>query len=123
MFSLAKKSKLNRYSAHRVALLRNLTFSLFKHGYVFTTKQRANAIKGLIDKLINQAKRSDLHNERQILSFFRQNKKGLQEVKKYLNNSSIVSRKSGYTSVKKVFYRKGDGALTTCIRIIIDKVE
>lgn len=119
MYSLAKKSKLGRFTKQRISLLRNLTLSTFKHGYIFTTKERALAVKSLVDKIINKAKKMDLNNDRKIISFFFQNKDSLKEVKKYLTYTNVQNKNSGYTSVVKTDYRKGDKALMCCISILI----
>ena len=118
MFSLAKKSKLNRFSKQRISLIKNLTLSLFKHGYIFTTKARASVVKSTSDRIITKAKKNDLFNNRKIISFFFQNKKNLNDVKKYLAFESVLQRQSGYTSLKKVGYRNGDKALVCCVRIL-----
>ncbi len=60
--------KLNRSSAHRLALKRNLTKSLFKafgeREYIVTTREKAKFVKPFVEKLITLGKEMNLHNYR-----------------------------------------------------------
>jgi large subunit ribosomal protein L17 len=60
--------KLNRSSAHRLALKRNLTKSLFKafgeREYIVTTREKAKFVKPFVEKLITLGKEMSLHNYR-----------------------------------------------------------
>ena len=60
--------KLNRSSAHRLALKRNLTKSLFKafgeREYIVTTREKAKFVKPFAEKLITLGKEMNLHNYR-----------------------------------------------------------
>lgn len=60
--------KLNRTSAHRQAMLRNMAASLFEHGQVVTTLPKAKALQPMVEKIITKAKRGDLHARRQVIS-------------------------------------------------------
>ena len=60
--------KLNRTSAHREAMLRNLAASLFEHGQVVTTIPKAKAVQPLAERIITKAKRGDLHARRQVIA-------------------------------------------------------
>jgi large subunit ribosomal protein L17 len=60
--------KLNRSTAHRRALRRNLTRSLFtsfgERGYIITTCEKAKFVRPFAEKLITLGKEMSLHNYR-----------------------------------------------------------
>ena len=60
-----KNRKLGRDSAHRKALLRNLSTSLIVHERLETTEKKAYELRSYVDKLVTLAKRGDLHARRQ----------------------------------------------------------
>ena len=60
--------QLNRTSAHRVALRRNLAASLFEHETISTTMPKAKHVKGFVEKLITLAKKGDLAARRRAIS-------------------------------------------------------
>ena len=70
----------NRYqlsrsaSAHRKALLMNLSKEVIEHERIQTTETKAKAVKPELEKLITLAKRGDLHARRQALSALGQDK-------------------------------------------------
>jgi len=57
-----------RTSAHRIAMKRNLAASLFEHGTISTTKQKAKYVKPFVEKLITLAKDGSLHARRQAIA-------------------------------------------------------
>lgn len=58
--------QLNRTSAHRKAMLRNLAAGLFEHGQIETTLPKAKAVQGFAEKLITQAKKKSFASRRLI---------------------------------------------------------
>ena len=60
--------KLNRTTAHRQAMLRNMAASLFEHGQIVTTLPKAKALQPFVEKIITKAKRGDLHARRQVIA-------------------------------------------------------
>jgi large subunit ribosomal protein L17 len=60
--------QLNRTSAHRKSMLRNLAAGLFEHGQIETTMPKAKAVQGYAEKLITLAKNKNLNTRRQIVS-------------------------------------------------------
>lgn len=62
--------KLNRTTAHRRAMLRNLAAGLFEHGQITTTIPKAKAVQPFVEKIITKAKRGDLHARRQVIAAF-----------------------------------------------------
>jgi large subunit ribosomal protein L17 len=60
--------QLNRTSAHRTAMMRNMAAGLFEHGQIETTLPKAKAVQGFAEKLITIAKTKSLHSRRQLES-------------------------------------------------------
>ncbi|MEM9064137.1 MAG: bL17 family ribosomal protein [Planctomycetota bacterium] len=60
--------KLNRTSAHRQAMLRNLAVSLFQHGQITTTRQKAKLLQPFVEKIVTLAKRGDQSARRQVIA-------------------------------------------------------
>ncbi len=60
--------QLNRTSAHRVALRRNLAASLFEHETISTTLPKAKHVKSFAEKLITLAKKGDLAARKRAIS-------------------------------------------------------
>lgn len=60
--------KLNRTTAHRTAMLRNMAASLFEHGQITTTIPKAKALQPFVERIVTKAKRGDLHARRQVIS-------------------------------------------------------
>ncbi len=63
--------EVQRSSAHRHSLLRNLTTELIIHGQIITTEAKAKEVRSTADKMISLGKRGDLHARRQAASFVR----------------------------------------------------
>ena len=59
---------LGRTSAHRTALRRNLAASLFEHGTISTTRQKAKFVKPFAERLITLAKEGSLHARRRAIA-------------------------------------------------------
>lgn len=63
------KSKSNRLgvkTAHRLALLRNLTKALVEHGRIKTTTVRAKQLRSFVEPLVTRLKDPTVHNLRQV---------------------------------------------------------
>src|ERR1039458_267029 len=61
------RHKLSRTSAHRKALLMNLSKEIIEHERIETSAAKARAVKPEVERLITLAKRRDLHARRQEL--------------------------------------------------------
>jgi large subunit ribosomal protein L17 len=105
---------LNRTSAHRLALRRNLASSLFEHETISTTIQKAKNVRGFAEKMITLAKKGDLASRRRVISL--------------LNNRAIYENQEGQmvktgTVVGKLFSELGPryldrpGGYTRIIRL------
>jgi len=67
--------KLNRTTAHRQAMLRNMAASLFEHGQITTTVPKAKALQPFVEKIVTKAKRGDIHARRRVISMLGQDRK------------------------------------------------
>src|ERR1043165_4771441 len=56
--------KLQRTSAHRIALFRNMSAALIKHEQITTTVAKAKELRPYIEKLITLGKKGGLSNRR-----------------------------------------------------------
>jgi large subunit ribosomal protein L17 len=62
------KTRLNRTTAHKKALMRNLAKELIKHETISTTKANAKELKKVFEPLVTLAKTDTLHARRLVLS-------------------------------------------------------
>lgn len=105
--------KFSRVRNQRKALLSGLLSNLIMKEKIETTEAKAKEIKGLIDQIINKAKKANKKSTQKvaILRDLR-NALPLQSVKK-LNGAFLEKfekRNSGYTRVIKLAKRKSDAA-------------
>lgn len=113
--------KLGRNKNQRRALFKNLVQALLIHGSIQTSKAKAKAIKGLVDKIISQAKNK---NTQRLLQTFLNQKEIREKLIKEIA-PALKDRQSGYTSLVKLGQRKGDGAMMVKMSLLMDerKVE
>lgn len=110
-----KNRKLGRDSAHRKALLRNLSTSLIVHERLETTEKKAYELRSFADKLVTLAKRGDLHARRQaaqIVFNVVDEATGKTALQKLFDDIGprYQDRQGGYTRVIKSEKRRGDNA-------------
>ena len=113
---------LGRDKNERTQLFKNLVRSLFLWEKIETTEAKAKAVKGIVDKLITQAKSQ---NTRRLISQFLTNKEIEEKLVKDIT-PRLKSRTSGYTSITKIGKRLGDGAMIVQMRLLVEgesKVE
>lgn len=99
--------KLGRTKNERTALFRNLVQSLIISESIETTQTKAKAIKGLVDRLVNQAKTPAT---RRLVSQFLTNKTFADKLIKDIA-PRLEGRSSGYTSLVKMGRRLGDSSM------------
>ena len=110
--------KLNRTSAHRKALMRNMVTSLLDHERIETTDAKAKALRGLADRMITLGKRGDLHARRQALSVIRSKEVTAKVFDELVER--FRDRPGGYTRVIKLGNRVGDAAPISIIELVED---
>jgi len=108
--------KLNRTSAHRVAMLRNMTNSLFTHEAIRTTLPKAKELRRVAEPLITLGKNPTLANRR--LAFDRLRDREV--VTKLFNELGprFKARPGGYLRILKFGYRQGDAAPMALIELV-----
>lgn len=92
--------------------------SLFLHQSIQTTESKAKAVKGLVDRIITQAK---VKNHRAQIPTFINSKQAQEKLTEVL--PSLANRNSGYTSIVRVGQRKGDGAMMVRMSLLVEKTE
>ncbi len=108
--------KLGRTSAHRQALLRNLTSSLFLHEKIITTEAKAKELRRVAERMITLAKRQGLH-ARRLAATVVQDARALKKLFDRLG-ARYQDRQGGYTRITKLGPRVGDGAPMVAIELI-----
>lgn len=108
--------KLQRTSAHRIAMFRNMSASLIKHEQITTTLAKAKELRPYIEKLVTLAKRGGLANRR--LAMARLGDEA--QLKKLFDvlAARYADRPGGYTRVLKAGFRASDAAAMAIIEFV-----
>ena len=108
--------KLNRNSAHRKALFKNLAIALIEQDIIKTTLPKAKELRGFIEPLITMAKDDTVANRRHVFNKLRSES----AVAKLFTEVSINAkdRKGGYTRIIKAGFRPGDKADMAYIELV-----
>ncbi|HON88685.1 MAG TPA: 50S ribosomal protein L17 [Spirochaetia bacterium] len=114
-------NKLNRDSAHRKAMLSNMTTMLFKHERIITTKAKAIEVRRVAEKMITRAKEDSVHNRRVIASRI----KDEAVLAKLFNEIGVrmKERNGGYTRILKLGMRKNDAAKLVVLELVDRAVD
>jgi len=115
-----KGRKLNRNSAHRKALMRNLSIALLSNERIRTTLPKAKELRPFVEKLLTIAKKDNLANRRLAISILG-NKLAAERLFKEIA-PRISSRNGGYTRIMKHGFRVGDKA-PMAIMELVDRIE
>ncbi|SDK44160.1 50S ribosomal protein L17 [Lacicoccus qingdaonensis] len=118
--------KLGRTSSQRKAMLRDLATSLIVSERITTTEQRAKELRSIADKLVTLGKRGDIAARRRAGQTVRNveilNEDGTTQdaLQKLFNDIAprFEDRQGGYTSIKKLGERRGDGAELVIIEFV-----
>jgi len=108
--------KLQRTSAHRTALFRNMAAALIKHEQITTTTAKAKELRPYVEKLVTLAKKGGLSNRRLAHS-------------RLLDDAQLVklfdviaprydSREGGYCRIIKAGIRMSDAAPISIIEFV-----
>ena len=108
--------KLQRPTAHRNAMLRNMAASLIKHEQIKTTLPKARELRPYVEKLITLAKKGGLSNRRLAMSRLMDD---TQLVKLFDNLATrYADRAGGYSRVVKAGFRGCDAAPMGIIELV-----
>lgn len=108
--------KLNRTSAHRNAMLRNMANSLVTHETIVTTLPKAKELRRVVEPLITLGKKPSLANRR--LAFDRTRDRDV--VVKLFGDLGprFANRNGGYLRILKCGFRKGDNAPLALVELV-----
>jgi len=110
------RSKLNRTSEHRLALLRNLGATLIERERIHTTDAKAKQLRPFVERLVTLAKRGTLAARR--LAFSLLPKKEVVHKLFTVLGPRFAERAGGYIRTVKADIRAGDGAQMAYIEFI-----
>ena len=113
--------KLQRTSAHRTALFRNMSAALIKHEQITTTVAKAKELRPYVEKLITLAKRGGLANRRLAMSRL-MDEAQLTKLFDVLADR-YKDRNGGYTRVIKAGIRASDAAPIAIIEFVDRDVD
>ena len=108
--------KLNRTSSHRLAMLRNMTNSLFTHEAIRTTLTKEKELRRVAEPLITLGKSPTVANRR--LAFARLRDRDV--VTKLFNDLGprFAARPGGYLRILKFGFRVGDKAPMALVELV-----
>ena len=116
MRHLKSGRKLNRTSAHRKAMLRNMTVSLFRHEQIRTTLPKAKELRRVAEPLITLGKQPSVANRR--LAFARLRDRAI--VGKLFDDLGVrfKERPGGYLRILKMDNRVSDNAPMALVQLV-----
>ena len=108
--------KLNRTSAHRQAMLRNMMNSLIAHEAIKTTVPKAKELRRVVEPMITLAKKDSVANRRLAFARLRDDA----SVSKLFTELGprYQSRPGGYTRILKMGFRVGDNAPMAFVELV-----
>lgn len=108
--------RLNRTSAHRKAMFRNMAVSLVAHEAIRTTVPKAKELRRVVEPLITLAKQD--HHSRRRLAFNRVRSRPA--VTKLFNELGprYRDRPGGYVRILRHGYRAGDAAPMAVVELV-----
>ena len=107
---------LNRDSAHRKAMFKNLAISLIEHEVIRTTLPKAKELRRVAEPLITLAKNDTVANRR--LAFRRTGSKAAVGKLFEQLGPRYVDRPGGYTRIVRAGHRVGDSAPVAVMELV-----
>ena len=113
--------KLNRTSAHRTSMFKNMMTSLIEHEEIKTTVPKAKELRGFLERLITISKIDTVAKRRIVFSRVRSK----DAVAKLFNDLGprFKERPGGYLRILKCGYRAGDKAPMAIVQLVDKKEE
>lgn len=112
-----KKAKLNRSCKPRHSLVRNMATSLILDEKIETTAAKAKALQPVIERLVNYALKEEPREAIRKLNAYLFSQAASRKVVEVLK-PRFQDRKSGFTRLRKVGIRQGDGSAISRIELI-----
>ncbi len=108
--------KLGRTSAHRAALLKNLTIALIENGKIETTVPKAKELRSYAEKLITIARTGEANAHRAVFAALQSK----EATKKLINEiaPAYKERNGGYTRITRTRIRRGDATTMAFIELV-----
>jgi large subunit ribosomal protein L17 len=111
-----KFNHLGRKTAHRKAMLTNMSCSLIEHKRITTTVAKAKALKKYVEPLVNRSKDDSTHNRRVCFRYLA-SKDAVTELFREVG-PKVANRDGGYTRVIRTGNRLGDNAEMCMIELV-----
>ena len=108
--------KLNRTSAHRLAMLRNMAVSVLRHETIKTTLPKAKELRRVVEPLITLGKKPSLANRR--LAFDRLRDPEIVVKLFDVLGPRYASGNGGYLRILKCGFRDGDNAPMALVQLL-----
>jgi large subunit ribosomal protein L17 len=108
--------KLNRTSAHRTAMFRNMTNSLLRHEAITTTLPKAKELRRVAEPLITLGKKATVANRRLAFSRLRDREMVVKLFEEL--GPRFSSRSGGYLRILKNGFRHGDNAPMALVELM-----
>jgi large subunit ribosomal protein L17 len=99
-------------------MLANLAAALFTHKSIKTTETRAKRLRPLAERMVQFAKRGDLHARRRVLATIT-DKSVVHELFTVIA-PQVNERQGGYTRITKLGFRKGDNASMVQMELVLE---
>ena len=108
--------KLGRTSAHRAALLKNLSIALITNEKIETTVPKAKELRSYVEKLITTAAKGDANAHRAVFASLQDK----EATKKLVNEIGprFKERNGGYTRITRTRIRRGDATTMAYIEFV-----
>ena len=110
------RSKLNRTTGHRKALMRNLASALIHEERIHTTQAKAKNLRPFIERLVTLGKKADHASRR--LAFQRLGRKEIVHKLFEVIAPRFTERPGGYTRIVRDNFRPGDSAPMAYIEFV-----
>ena len=117
----AKKfNHLGRKTAHRKAMLENMSASLIMSKRIFTTLAKAKALRVYLEPVITKGKTNTTHSRRTAFSYLGSNITAKNATKELFDvvAPKIGDRPGGYLRIIKTGFRAGDGAEMAMVELV-----
>src|SRR5680860_1684048 len=116
-----KGPRLGGGPAHERLMLANLAAALFTHKSIKTTETRAKRLRPLAERMVQFAKRGDLHARRRVLATI-SDKSVVHELFAVIA-PQVNERQGGYTRITKLGFRKGDNASMVQMELVLEPLS
>ena len=108
--------KLSLPTDQRMAMLKSMSVSLFKHDRIEITEIRAKELKKFSDRIVTLIKKGDLNSRRKVTALLLHDNKLVGDL--FKNVDRFKSRNGGYSRIIKTSVRRGDATQMALIELV-----